>query len=152
MSAYYLDSSALVKRYVPEAGCEWVRELCQDAANAIFISELALVEVGSALARRCRRGEITDEQRGNYLDVFIHDYAEGYQLIPAERPIIERGLELTQHYFLRGFDALQLACAMAANDVLAVSGIPALTFVSADGDLCSAAGAAGLNTENPNLR
>lgn len=49
MPAYYLDSSALVKRYVTETGSAWVRELCQDAANAIFISELALVEVGAHL-------------------------------------------------------------------------------------------------------
>ena len=109
MPAYYLDSSALVKRYVTETGSAWVRELCQDAANAIFISELALVEVGSAFARRYHRGEITDEQRRHYLGVFVYDCAESYHLIPAERPTIERGLDLTQQHTLRGYDALQLA-------------------------------------------
>jgi len=101
MAAYYLDSSALVKRYVTETGSAWVRDLCQEAANAIFISELALVEVGSAFARRCHRGEIADEQRRNYLAVFIHDCAGSYHLIPTERPTIERGLDLTQRRHLR---------------------------------------------------
>ena len=150
MSSYYLDSSALVKRYVTEPGSPWVRELCQDTINAIFVSELALVEVGSAFARRCHRGEITDEERSNYLAVFIHDCAESYHLIPAERPTIERGLDLTQQHFLRGYDALQLACALAANDVLAVAALPALTFVSADDGLLGAAIKERLNTENPN--
>ena len=150
MPAYYLDSSALVKRYVTETGSAWVQALCQDAANAIFISELALVEVGSAFARRCHRGEITDEQRRQYLSVFVFDCVEGYHLIPAERPAIERGLDLTQQHFLRGYDALQLACALAANDVLAVAALPALTFVSADDGLLGAAIKERLNTEDPN--
>ena len=88
MPAYYLDSSALVKRYVTETGSAWVRELCQDAANAIFISELALVEVGSAFARRYHRGEITDEQRRHYLGVFVYDCAESYHRSPPSgRPL-----------------------------------------------------------------
>lgn len=140
MPTYYLDSSALVKRYVTEIGSAWIRQLCEEATNAIFISELALVEVGSAFARRCHRGEITDEERRNYLAVFIHDCAEHYHLIPAERPTVERGLDLTQKHFLRGYDALQLAARL-----------PALTFLSADDGLLGAAVAERLKTENPNL-
>ena len=150
MPAYYLDSSALVKHYVSETGSAWVRELCHDPISAVFISELALVEVGSAFARRCRRGEITDEDRRNYLDVFVYDCAENYHLIPAERATVERGLDLTQRHFFRGYDALQLACALAASDVLSVADLPALIFVSADEDLLAAAAAEGMMVENPN--
>lgn len=150
MPAYYLDSSALVKRYVTETGSAWVQTLCGDAANALFISELALVEVGSAYARRCHRGEITDEQRRNYLDVFIYDCTETYHLIPAARSLIERGLDLTQRRHLRAHDAMQLASALAAHAVLTLAGLPGLTFVSADDGLLHAASAEGLMTENPN--
>ena len=150
MPAFYLDSSALVKRYVAETGSGWVQDLCQNTENAVFISELALVEVGSALARRCQRQEITDEQRQDYLDMFVHDCADGYRLIPAALPTIERGLNLTQQHFLRGYDAAQLACALTANDVLTVAGLPALTFVSADDSLLGAATSEGLVVENPN--
>jgi len=151
MPVYYLDSSALVKRYVSETGSVWVRELCLDPDNALFISELALVEVGSAFARRCHRGEITDADRRNYLDVFIYDCAESYHLIPAERPTVERGLDLTQRHFLRGYDAVQLASALTAGAVLAVTDL-ALIFVSADEGLLAAAIAEGLKVENPNRR
>jgi len=38
-----------------------LRTLCDDAQNAIFASELTLVEVSNAFARRQRRGEISSE-------------------------------------------------------------------------------------------
>jgi len=61
----------------------------------------------------------------------------------------ERGLDLTQRPFCVGYDALQLACALAANDVLTVAGLPALTFVSADESLLAAAITEGIQVENP---
>ena len=104
---------------------------------------------GQRLSRRCHRGEITDEDRRNYLDVFVYDCAESYHLIPAERPTIERGLDLTQWYFLRGYDSVQLAGALTASAVLAVADLAALIFVSADEGLLAAAVAEGLKVEEP---
>ncbi len=150
MTTYYLDSSAVVKRYVAEAGSDWVRALCQNAHNTIFLAELTLVEVSSAFARRGQRGEITDEERRSYLDLFIHDCTQDYHLIPIERPIIDRAVDLAQQHALRGYDAVQLACALAANDLLTAAGLPPLTFVSADDDLVAAAIAQHLFAENPN--
>jgi hypothetical protein len=150
MPIYYLDSSAIVKRYVTETGSVWIRNLCQNSSYAVFISELALPEVGSAFARRYRRGEITDEQRHEFLDTFVSDCEHGYHLIPVERSTIERSLELTQQHVLRAYDAVQLACALAANNVLAVAGLPPLTFVSADDGLLGAATSEQFQAENPN--
>lgn len=150
MTTYYLDSSAVVKRYVAEVGSAWISSICQDVQNAIVISELALAEVSSAFARRYRSGEITNGNRRTYLDLFIHDCAQGYQMIPAARPSIDRAVDLTQQHYLRGYDAVQLACALAANDRLVAIGLPPLVFVSADGVLLAAAGMQHLSTENPN--
>lgn len=150
MTTYYLDSSAVVKRYVAETGSDWVRALCQDAHNALFLAELTLAEVSSAFARRGRRGEITAEDRRTYLDLFIYDCAYRYHLIPVERSTIERAVDLAQQHYLRGYDAVQLACALAANDHLLAAGLPALTFVSADDELVAAATAQRLLAENPN--
>lgn len=150
MTTYYLDSSVVAKRYVAEVGSDWIRDVCQDVRNAIFISELALAEVSSAFARRYRNGEITNENRQNYLDLFIHDCAQSYQMIPAARPSIDRAVDLTQQHYLRGYDAVQLACALAANGRLVATGLPPLIFVSADDDLVAAARTQHLITENPN--
>ena len=57
---------------------------------------------------------------------------------------------LTRQHRLRGYDAVQLATALTLRDSLRKRGITDLTFVSADEDLCQAAAAEGLLTENPN--
>jgi hypothetical protein len=59
-------------------------------------------------------------------------------------------MELTKEHHLRGYDAVQLATALVLRDFLQRQGITDLIFVSADYDLCRAAAAEGLMTENPN--
>ncbi|MBM3891158.1 MAG: type II toxin-antitoxin system VapC family toxin, partial [Verrucomicrobia bacterium] len=46
MDSYFLDSSALVKRYVRETGSGWVGQLTQPGAgNTLIVSEISFVEV-----------------------------------------------------------------------------------------------------------
>ena len=55
MTRFFLDTSAVVKRYLPEIGTAWVRRLSNPASgNTIVLSEITLVEVASALAARHR--------------------------------------------------------------------------------------------------
>jgi hypothetical protein len=149
MTIYYLDSSAVVKRYAAEAGSEAIRAICTDAKNALFLSKLSLVEVSSAFARRARGGGISDEDRQSYLDLFIGDCARDYALIPADRRAINRAVGLAQAYALRGYDALQLACALVAGDLLRAAGAEPVQYLSADDELLAAAAAEGLTVANP---
>ncbi|MEZ4672161.1 MAG: type II toxin-antitoxin system VapC family toxin [Anaerolineae bacterium] len=51
MTTYFVDTSALAKRYFSEAGSTWVQSWIEPAAgNTIVIAELALVEMRSVLA------------------------------------------------------------------------------------------------------
>ena len=57
MTDYYLDSSALVKRYVVETGSAWVSSLFDFALNnEIFVGAVTSVEIIAAITRRTRRG------------------------------------------------------------------------------------------------
>ncbi len=59
MSSYYLDTSALIKRYLGETGSIWIKNLVDLAAgHVIVVSDLTAVEVFSTLARRRREGTI----------------------------------------------------------------------------------------------
>lgn len=59
MTTYYLDASALIKRYVHEAGTEWVRAAVASAAgHTLLTARITMVEVYSALARRRREGSV----------------------------------------------------------------------------------------------
>jgi predicted nucleic acid-binding protein len=156
VTLYYFDTSALVKYYIPEVGSSWVTELVnasgdQDTwAHEMTMTELALVEVAAALARRCRIGDISIEERTRTLAQFSRDYPERYTVVEMQRGTIELAMDLTQRHPLRAYDAIHLATALQLDQALqAVSGT-GLIFVSADGQLCRAAEAEGLKAENPN--
>ncbi len=52
-AAYFVDSSALVKRYVLETGTVWVRGITrQNPSTVIYIAHITAVEVTCAVARR----------------------------------------------------------------------------------------------------
>ena len=59
MPAVYVDTSALVKRYVGEVGTRWVRlALARPVRQRIYTALLAHTEVLSALQRKIREGTL----------------------------------------------------------------------------------------------
>jgi uncharacterized protein len=63
MAAYFLDTSALVKRNVQEAGTAWVRNLTRATApHDLYIARIAAVELIAAITRRERGGSLTAAQ------------------------------------------------------------------------------------------
>ena len=153
MSSFYLDSSALAKRYLVETGTPWLLALTDPpAGHAIFLAEISWVEVAAALAARHRApGGITRRERDTAVALLSQHCTTDYRLITLDRPILDRAVRLTQLHRLRGYDAVQLATALAADATLVASGLPGLTFVAADADLVEAARAEGLTAEDPNL-
>ncbi len=151
MSTYYIDSSALVKRYVTEAGTYWVQALADPVAgNALVSAAITRIEVAAALASRHRApGGLSRAERDGAVALLEQHCAAEYILISVDTPVLDRALALTQRHRLRAYDAVQLATALLANDSYLTAGLPALVFVSADHDLLSAAQAEGLATENP---
>lgn len=153
MSHFYLDTSALVKRYTPETGSTWVKALTNPmVGNTIILSEITLAETAAVFAAKHRAsGGITRRKRDDMLAVFQNHCDIGYDLIPTTRPIIDLAVNLTQNHRLRGYDSVQLATALFANQALIKIGLMPLTFVAADRDLLTAARSEGLVVENPNL-
>jgi len=62
VAGYFLDTSALVKRYHREAGTDQIDALLLEQGSVFFISRLSLVETISAIALRVRIGEVSPEQ------------------------------------------------------------------------------------------
>lgn len=151
MTDYYLDASALVKRYADEPGSAWIRQItAQDAQDTILLAEVTLAEVAAALAAKCRApGGITQEERDRALSRFLQDCDEGFLILPVDRLVIDRAVELTQNHRLRGYDAIQLATALVTSDLLESQNLPPLGFVVSDHDLLAAAASENLPTENP---
>jgi len=63
MGSLYLDSSAVVKYYIPETGSTWVQQIVDDRENTVTVSQLTAVEVAAAVERRRRAKEISQPHR-----------------------------------------------------------------------------------------
>lgn len=147
---YFLDSSAIVKRYAVEAGTAWVDSICDPAAgNIITLSQIGLAEVAAALAAKHRAGALSSEDYEQTLAGFITDAHQQYTPVAVDAALIDLAVALTRRQKLRGCDAIQLASALTLNTSLTSQDLPPLAFVAADADLLAAAAAEGLATENP---
>jgi len=146
VSALFLDSSALTKRYLTEVGSVWISNLTDPAtANTLVVAEITRVEVAAALAARHRASAITQAERDLLVTLLLSHFDAEYRILAVTPILTARAVELTQRHRLRGYDAVQLAAALTAATIL-----PGLVFIAADDDLLAAARAEGLATENPN--
>ncbi len=151
MSVFFLDSSAITKRYVKEIGTAWVIELFRPKSfNRIYVAEIALAEVVSALARRHRGGSLSTPALQKVQNRFRRNFEDKFFKVETNLSLIEQAADLAAKHFLRGYDAVQLASAVDIHRRRQHSKLSPLTFVSADHALNVAAGNEGLNIDNPN--
>jgi|SRR5712692_7534596 len=151
MGAYYFDSSALVKRYAQEVGSPWIISLTDpQSGNDIFTALVVGVEIVAAIARKARIGSISMQDTTVAIAVFKSHFKVQYRLVLMTAAIVERAMDLAEQHGLRGYDAIQLASALAVQAELSISGVSLAAFVSADANLNKAAQAEGLAVENPN--
>jgi uncharacterized protein len=149
---YYLDSSALLKRYIREDGSEYVNQLVPDSDNALFTAEITLAEVAAVIAAKHRApGGISNRLRRNLLSKFLRESADLLFLIATERSTIDHAVQLSQQYRLRGYDAVQLAVALSVQHLMQIPQL-SLTLVASDQDLLDAAQAEGLLIDDPRQR
>ena len=147
MSVFFVDSSALAKRYVIETGSAWVRSwILPSTGNIIVISALTTVEVVSLLMRREREGTISVRDRVAVQNTFLRHVEDVYLTVEIDDVVLMYARNLLTRHVLRTLDAVQLACALAAVRTLGVK----MTFVSADRRLLAAASAEGLAVDDPN--
>lgn len=151
MTDFFLDASALGKRYIAERGSTWTTNLTNPTAgDAVLVAEISLAEVAGAFASRHRAPQgITVAERDAAVSRFLQDCATGFLVLPTSRNAIDLAVTLTQLHRLRGYDAVQLAAALVANQQLVASGQSAIVFVASDRDLLAAAQAEGLAADNP---
>ena len=142
----FIDTSALAKRYLMEAGAPWLRSMLHPAlGHVVIMSHLTTVELFSLLARRSREGSLPVSHATLLGDAFLTHAADDYLVVPAGAQVLERARALIRRYPLRTLDAIQLASARHTANVLGET----ITFISSDRDLLAAAGADGLLTANP---
>ncbi len=151
MSVFFFDSSAVAKKYVRETGTAWVINVFRPKSlNRVYIAEIALVEVISALTRRHRGRTLTTADFTKVSNRFRRNFTGNFFKIETNLPVIEQATALAERHALRGYDAVQLASAVNLHLRRQKAGLPPLVFISADNALNAAAQAEGLQIDNPN--
>lgn len=148
MALYYLETSALVKLYVYEAGTERLLALAGNAGHRLAILSLAQVELRAAVRRRQRIGEISPSEVDELFESF-RQHSEGRFLVQSfSDSLLDVACALVDAYALRGYDSMQLAGYLTLRSI---SGVEEPTFVCADKALLSAARNEGCPVLNPCL-
>ena len=63
VAVYFLYTSALLKRYVPEIGTSWMQSIAdRQNQHLIIIAQITWVEIYSAIARRQREQSLSATQ------------------------------------------------------------------------------------------
>jgi predicted nucleic acid-binding protein len=148
LSTFFVDTSALSKRYLSETGSAWVLSwILPSAGNVIIVSDLAQVETISVFARLQREGIISAGNAVLLENNLLAHLQKEYLTIPLEASVLSQARQLFKRHPLRSLDSIQLACALWARTVLNEP----MTFVSGDKRLLTAAATEGFATDDPNL-
>lgn len=141
----YFDASALVKRYVREAGSAKVRRLISSDVPAT--SRLSEVEVASALVRRAREGAFSTAERDRALAALERDLP-AIVVVELTPEVSAKARTLLQRHPLRASDAIQLASCLYLQEQLGED----LAIVAFDSRLSEAARHEGVSAADSRRR
>ncbi len=118
MTEVYLDTSALIKLYVPEAFSTEVEDFVAQA-DALVISRLSVLEWHCVMARRLRTGMITEDYLNTARTEFTRHLAEDYfRIVPFDDSVMIDAIQMLDNVKpvpLRTLDALHLTAVRHAN-------------------------------------
>jgi predicted nucleic acid-binding protein len=135
----YFDTSALVKRYIEEAGSREVAALFEEG-NAILGSVIvAQVEMAAALQKAIRLGNASEALLSEIWQDFLNDW-KSFTRIQVSGSLVERASQISFTHKLRGYDSLHLAAATMWQEKLAMP----VVLASFDREIWLAGRSAGL--------
>ena len=132
----FLDSSAMVKRYIDEPGSDAVDVLCSQAME-LGISVICLPEVVSALCRLIREGKLVSSQYIMLKQELVAD-GEDSEILDISPGVISLATAVLEKTPSRAMDAIHVASAIQWNADL---------FASSDLRQIASAEEFGLNVE-----
>jgi predicted nucleic acid-binding protein len=148
MAVFYLDTSALVKRYRTELGTEVVEDLLSNPSqqDRFFTSFLSIIELTSGILRLAKGRQLREETAQEILARFRADVHELLRVWPLDEDGAAAAVTVVQQHRLRSADAIHLATAEAIGSLVPDARV---VMVSSDRELLDAAEAAGLTPLDP---
>jgi predicted nucleic acid-binding protein len=138
----YLDTSALIKRFVDEKGSPLVQSIVR-RERAVATAKITYAEIFAGLTRKLRKGNLCKAQYALACRQFERDW-HAYLRVGLEDEILLLARDLIQHRPLKGYDTVHLASALRLKTALGEE----ITFAAADERLVKAAEAEKLHFLN----
>jgi uncharacterized protein len=113
----YIDSSALVKRYVQENGSKAVTSRFE-RGEAIYTSVLSFAEVHAAIGRKYRDRELSVNEKQKLVDEFQADWLFSLSILELTINTMSALPSLCEQYFLKAGDAIHLSAAFWLRDAI----------------------------------
>ncbi|MCK4275176.1 MAG: type II toxin-antitoxin system VapC family toxin [Phycisphaerae bacterium] len=135
----YIDTSALLKKYIQETGSDEVVRLWT-SPQEMAISRVGYAEALAAFARRRREGTLTQDLFEAVVEQFKVDW-KSLARLPVSDELDHFVDRLVRGHSLRGLDVIHLASALSISE----GAVEDFLFVSADRRLLDAARREGLN-------
>jgi predicted nucleic acid-binding protein len=110
----YLDSSALVKLYVPETASALIKQRVE-TADMSATSRISYAEARAAFARKRREHTVSLRDYQTVVQDFENDW-ESYFIVDVSESLIKRAGQLAEHHALRGYDVVHLASAVILSE------------------------------------
>jgi uncharacterized protein len=129
----YLDTSALIKRFVNEKGSALVKSVIE-RRGTIATAKIAYAEIFAGLTRKLREGYLSRPEYGLVCRQFESDW-QAYLRVELQDDVLLIARDLIQRHPLRGFDAVHLASAVSLKSALGEE----ITFAAGDERLLRAA-------------
>lgn len=150
MPLYYLEPSALIKRYVQEPGSIWLRAMMDEAGpGTLVVSHLARIEVIAALSRLQRARPGRASELAQLVHTFRRDVSERFRLMGLADGLLDVAEAIAMKHRLRAYDAVHLASALELRDAAAGEPGEEIVMVSADDEVLAAAQTERLGIANP---
>lgn len=139
MPIIYLDTSALVKKYVEESGSSDVQKLIKSADHS-GTSWITCTEMAAALSRTVRMKLFSASEAEAAWNKFLEEWS-ALSRLKVSGQIIDHAASLAWAYPLRGYDAVHLASAILWHETLETP----ITIATFDRELWAAGKQAGLS-------
>jgi uncharacterized protein len=141
----FVDTSAVVKLYVPERQHEAVRALVEP----LVLGPVTRIELASALWRKHRLGQISSTDAATLVAAFEADLAAGVRFVVVRLAaiVVDLAVDVVERFGLRAYDSVQLASALAARQAADTVDV----FVAFDNELRRAAEAEGFAVQPAEL-
>ena len=115
----FLDTSALVKRYIPERGSDKVYAVMNDA-DRIAVSVICLPELASSLSRLVREERLKVADRDFIKQEALADLTDA-DICQVTPEVVASAIKLIESNALRTLDAIHVASAATLGSELFVS-------------------------------